>query len=82
MGDGNSNRGMSTKFWKMKIRWLNGKRLSGLEKAQSNPAGGRAKNKARCFKQKNAMKSREPEAPLKARVGVHEKGKLAEVLFN
>lgn len=73
---------MSTKFWKMKIRWLNGKRLSGLEKAKSNPAGGRAKNKARWFKQKNAMKSQEPGAPLEARVGVHRKGKLAKVLFS
>lgn len=70
---------MSTKFWKMKIRWLNGKRLSGLEKAKSNPAGGRAK---RWFKQKNAMKSQEPGAPLEARVGVHRKGKLAKVLFS
>lgn len=70
---------MSTKFWKMKIRWLNGKRLSSLEKAKSNPAGGRAK---RWFKQKNAMKSQEPGAPLEARAGVHRKGKLAKVLFN
>lgn len=47
MEDGNSNRGMSTKFWKVKIRWLGGKRLRGLEKAERNPEVGEAQNKAR-----------------------------------